>query len=258
MTSKLFFLVFARDGSLVHQKVEELQRLRVSYVVVCGEKTPDDKVVYREPRGKYDAINFGFRFVPKDKDILALHDVDAKIYGLENMLDHFSSERVGLVYAKPLVYEGPQVAFYKILNAIRSRLPIASSGELMLVRREVLEHVLPLRPCKAEDSYILFSVLGRGYKAVFCRSCLVETHRTKRNEAEEDYKRINVAGIYQALTYARPPILVRVFYLLLPLMAPLLLVLGKKGYFWSRGILLGFFDYLRGDRSGSWQPTYME
>lgn len=37
-----------------------------------------------------------------------------------------------------------------------------------------------------------------------------------------------------------------------------LLILGKKGYFWMRGILLGVTDFLLGDRSGIWLPTYMK
>jgi glycosyltransferase involved in cell wall biosynthesis len=40
---------------------------------------------------------------------------------------------------------------------------------------------------------------------------------------------------------------------LLSLSSPLLPVLGKKGYFWMKGILSGFMDYLRGDRGGAWQ-----
>jgi hypothetical protein len=36
--------------------------------------------------------------------------------------------------------------------------------------------------------------------------------------------------------------------------SPLLLISGRKGYFWMKGILLGFLDYLRGDISGVWAP----
>jgi hypothetical protein len=55
---------------------------------------------------------------------------------------------------------------------------------------------------------------------------------------------------------SKPPMLVRLFYLLLPFVSPLLLVSGKKGYHWAKGILLGFVDYLRGDKAASWKPTY--
>ncbi len=251
-------MVLARDGSKIEQKKEELERLGLRYVIVCGEKKADERVVYREPRGKYDAINFGFQFVPEDTDIVALHDDDTRISGLEDMIQYFREANVALVYAEPLVLAGPQVAFYKILNALRNKVHVACSGELMLIRREVLERILPLRPCKAEDTYILFWVTAHRYRAIFCQTSKVETKRTKTSSAELEYKRINVAGIYQALSYVRPPILVRLFYLVLPFVAPLLMITGAKGYFWSKGILLGILDYLRGDRTGYWQPTYME
>jgi hypothetical protein len=86
----------------------------------------------------------------------------------------------------------------------------------------------------------------------------VETERTKTAEKEETYKRKTVGGIYQALAYTKPPYSIKLFYTLLPIACPLLLVLGKRGYFWMSGILLGFLDYLRGDRIGFWKPTYME
>jgi hypothetical protein len=37
----------------------------------------------------------------------------------------------------------------------------------------------------------------------------------------------------------------------------MLFLTGDKGYFWTRGILAGFTDYLRGDKSGTWETTYM-
>ena len=122
----------------------------------------------------------------------------------------------------------------------------------------MLRKILPIRPCKAEDSYMLFKVLEFKHKAVFCEECYAETERTKTAEKEETYKRKTVAGIYQALVYTQPPYLVKLFYVLLPIACPLLLILGKKGYFWMKGILLGLLDYLRGDRTGVWQPTYMK
>jgi hypothetical protein len=127
----------------------------------------------------------------------------------------------------------------------------------MLIRYDVLKRIIPIKPCKAEDSYILFKVLESDAKAVFCDECYVETERTKIAEKEEAYKRKTVGGIYQALSYAKPPCAIRLFYAILPIACPLLLVFGKKGYFWTKGILLGLKDYLRGDRTGVWQPTYM-
>lgn len=256
--SKLFFIVLARDRKMVREKIRELRSLGVSYVVVCGEDLQEEGVVYRPPKGKYDAINFGACFIPEGTEVVALNDVDTKIYGFKHMLHYFQDENVALVFAKPLIYKGPQVAFYKIMNAIRKYIPIASSGELMLIRRKVLEKVLPLKPCKAEDTYILFKVLELGYKAIFCEECLVVTERTKSPRGEMDYKRINTAGIYQALSYTKPPILVRLFYLLLPLLSILFIILGKTGYYWSKGIITGFLDYLRGDRTGVWKQTYMK
>jgi cellulose synthase/poly-beta-1,6-N-acetylglucosamine synthase-like glycosyltransferase len=215
-------------------------------------------IVYREPKGKYDAINFGMSFLPKDVEVVALNDVDTRIHNINAALKQFDSERVGLVFAKVSVREGPQRFFYVILDFLRRRLPITASGELMLVRRDILERILPIRPCKAEDSYILFKVLELKREVVFCEKCYAVTERTKRIEMEEPYKRKTVCGIYQALGFSRPPFLIRMFYALLPISSPLLLAFGKKGYFWMRGILLGLKDYLRGDRSGTWQTTYME
>jgi hypothetical protein len=91
---------------------------------------------------------------------------------------------------------------------------------------------------------------------VLSEECSVETEKTKAAEKEEIYKRRTVSGLYQALAYTKPPYLLKLFYVLLPFACPLLLVLGKRGYFWMRGILLGLIDYLRGDRTGVWQPTY--
>jgi cellulose synthase/poly-beta-1,6-N-acetylglucosamine synthase-like glycosyltransferase len=147
--------------------------------------------------------------------------------------------------------------FLHLQNQIRQKIPITASGELILIKRSVFERVLPLKPCKAEDCYILFKVLEHGYDAVFCDECYAETERTKTAEEEEAYKRRTVAGIYQALSYTRPSLSIRLFYIILPLLSPLLLVSGKNGYFWMKGILLGFMDYLHGDRSGVWQATYM-
>jgi cellulose synthase/poly-beta-1,6-N-acetylglucosamine synthase-like glycosyltransferase len=255
---KSFFLVLARDERHVNEKIAELKSLGVPYLVVCGKNINHLNVVYREPKGKFDAINFGARFVPENADVVVLNDVDTKIHNFQAALQHFKRKEVALVFARVSVKEGPQRWFYVFLDFLRRRLPIAASGELMLIRRSVLMKILPIRPCKAEDSYILFKVLELKHKAVFCEESYVETERTKTAEKEEDYKRRTVAGIYQALAYSKPPYLVKLFYVLLPFACPLLLVLGKRGYFWTKGILLGLIDFLRGDRTGVWQPTYME
>lgn len=255
---KPFFLVLARDKKHVNEKAEELKDLGVPYLIVCGKKLNHPNVVYCEPKGKYDAINFGARFIPEDVDLVVLNDVDTKIRNFEAALDCFGAEEAALAFAKVRVKHGPQNSFYVFLDSIRRKIPIAASGELMLVRRDILEMVLPLTPCKAEDSYIMFKVLELGHKVLFNESCYVVTERTMAVEDEEDYKRKTVCGLYQALAYTRPSRLIRLFYILLPFASPLLLVLGKKGYFWTKGILRGIGDYLRGDRTGIWQSTYLK
>jgi hypothetical protein len=128
----------------------------------------------------------------------------------------------------------------------------------MLMSYNALKRMVPIKPCKAEDSYLLFKALELKNKCVFCEESYVETKRTKTAEKEEIYKRKTVGGIYQALAYTKPPYMIKIFYVLLPLFSPLLLFAGRSGYFWLKGILLGFVDYLRGDKSGIWQTAYME
>lgn len=248
----------ARDEKHVNDKIRELENLGLSYLIVCGEKLDHPNVVYRKPLGKYDAINFGMSLLPKDVGTVAINDVDTNIHGLGTIIKRFMCSDTALVFSRVVVKRGPQISFYSYLDAVRRKILVCASGELMIIRREVLDGILPLRPCKAEDSYILFKVLELGYKAVLCEESYVVTERTKSVENEETYKRKTVGGLYQALSYTRPPRSIRLFYSLLPLLSPLLLVLGRKGYYWMRGILLGFSDYLRGDRTGLWEPIYME
>jgi cellulose synthase/poly-beta-1,6-N-acetylglucosamine synthase-like glycosyltransferase len=254
MEMRVFFVVLARDASAVEKKASELNSLGFSYVIVCGEKVNRPNVVYREPRGKYDAINYGLRFVPSDTDVVAFNDVDTEIHNFDRALRLLQDKSVSLVFVRVDVEHGPQLTFYSFLDALRRRIPIAASGELMLIRREFLRDIIPLKGCKAEDSYILFKVLENGGRAAFCEECYVTTKRTTRAEQEEAYKRRTVGGIYQALSMSKPPIVVRLFYTALPFVSPLLLVLGKKGYYWAKGMLLGYVDYARGDKTASWKP----
>ena len=249
----IHFLILARDGNYLNSKIKELKSIGIPYIIVCGEKINNPNIIYREPKGKYDAINYGVNFIPKDTDIVILNDVDTKIYELDYAIKQFYSENTSLVFSKVNVKEGPQTVFYKILDNIRNKLLITASGELMLISYKELLKIVPIKPCKAEDTYILFKLLEKKKKAVFCTKCYVETERTKTIEEEEHYKRRTVCGIYQALSYTRPPLLIKTFYYYLPFFSPFLMVTGKKGYYWMRGILLGLYDYLRGDQSGTWK-----
>lgn len=253
----MFFLVLARDKTHVFDKIKELEGLGVQYKIVCGERIEHPNVVYQFPRGKYAAINFGLSLIPSEVEIVVMNDVDTRIHKFSLALEGFHDPDVGIVFGAELVNMGPQRLFFRLLNPIRRKIPIAGSGELMLIRKNVLEQVCPLKPCKAEDTYILLKTLQLGYKVLFCEDCYAETERTKTADKEEPYKRKTVAGIYQALSYTRPPSLVKLFYVLLPMASPLLLVMGRNGYYWMRGILLGLQDFLRGDQSGCWDTGYM-
>ncbi len=230
-----FFLVLARDRNHVGRKIAELEKMDVPFLVVCGEKFDHPAVVYREARGKWDAINFGSRFVPKEFDVIVLNDVDTSIHNFEHAIQHLDAKK-DLIYCRVKVSGGPQVKFYRILNPIRRRLHVAASGELMLVKRRVFESVLPIPPCIAEDSYILFKALELRYRAHFCTKTYVTTERTVNAEEEEVYKTRTTLGIYQALTYAKALPWIRVFYRLLPLTSLLLVVAGEDGMAWVRGI----------------------
>ncbi len=253
---KVFFIALARNGSGVKEKAAELLELGYPFSIVCGEKVDLPGVVYREPKGKSDAINFSLGLIPSDTDVVAFNDVDTTIHNFYAALRLISNKDISLVFVKVDVKKGPQVTFYSILDMVRKRIPVAASGELMLIRYDLLRKIMPLQPCKAEDSYILFKSLEKGSRTVFCESCHVVTKRTTFAREEEDYKRRTVGGLYQALSMTKPPLIVRLFYLLLPFLSSLLLVFGKKGYYWNKGILLGFVDYVRGDRASSWVPTY--
>jgi hypothetical protein len=77
-TANPFFIVLARNQRHVEEKIKELENMRIPYLIVCGEKMDHPKVVYREAKGKWDAINFGSRFIPKDVNVVVLNDVDTR------------------------------------------------------------------------------------------------------------------------------------------------------------------------------------
>jgi len=208
--------------------------MNVPFLVVCGEKMRHPHIIHRKARGKWDAINFGSNFLPNDAEVVVLNDVDTKIHNIGDTAALLN--RFDLIYCGVHVSEGPQVKFYKILDPIRKKLHIAASGELMMMKKEVFERVLPIPPCMAEDSYILFKALEMGYETHFCTSMYVTTARTLHAREEEDYKARTTLGIYQALKYAKPPPWIRVFYIVLPMFAPLLAIASVDGRAWVKGI----------------------
>lgn len=241
--ANIFFIVLARNCKNVDAKILELQKMNVPFLMVCGEKMNHPNVVYRANAGKWDAINFGASFVPKETTAIVLNDVDTKIHNFRHALLYLN-KKISLVYCRVAVSKGPQVKFYKILNPLRRKFHIAASGELMLIKKEVFERVLPLPPCIAEDSYILFKALELGVKAHFSTKTYVTTERTVDAAQEAKYKNRTTLGIYQALDYAKPPPIIRIFYMTLPLFAPLLTLAGKDGRAWTTGINRGFKDHI--------------
>lgn len=256
---EVFVIIVSRDASGVSEKLRTFEKLGLDHIVICGEMMNIPRVYFRAPRGKFDAINYGFSKVPHNKTFVILNDADSMVLSPEKAFEHFADPKVGMVHGTIQVAGGPQVLFYRILYRVIDHIgPVAANGEYTVVRREILNRILPLPPCKAEDSLLMFKVLEAGYQVVYDRRVKVLTKRTTAPEKEEDYKRINVAGIYQALSYSSPPPVIRAFYFLLPIFAPLLLIAGQSGRFWLKGIIEGLADFLKGDRSGSWQPTYLE
>jgi hypothetical protein len=243
--SNIFFVVLARNASRVFGKIEELENLQVKYIVICGEKFNHPRVVERKPLGKWDAINFAAQFVPSSSEIVALNDVDTKIHNLN--VTNISLHEYDLIYCDVRVESGPQTKFYKLLNPLRKKFNIAASGELMFISRLLFTQVLPIPPCIAEDSYILFKALELGHRVRFDPQTFVTTQRTLNAEMERSYKRRTTLGIYQALRYTKPPPAVITFYYLLPFFAPLLACAGENGRAWVRGIMEGFTGSISGD-----------
>ncbi|RLJ01785.1 MAG: hypothetical protein DRP08_05130 [Candidatus Aenigmatarchaeota archaeon] len=233
---KPFVLVLARNKRFVDSKIQELERLGLDFLIICGERVEHPAVIFRKAIGKWDAINFGARFVPKKADIVVLNDVDTRIHNFWHSLSHLD-DGADLVYCRVNVSQGPQVKFYRIADPIRKYFHIFASGELMLIRKKVFRRLLPIPPCVAEDSYMLFKVLELGYKAYFCTETYTITDRTVNVEEEEAYKARTTLGIYQVLRYVKPPPWIRIFYTLLPMIAPLLSLVGKEGLSWVKGII---------------------
>lgn len=251
--SEVFFIVSARTQEGVVEKTFELRKLDVPFIVICGEKMNYSNVVYREKKGKFDAINFAAKFIGKNIKIVCLNDVDTKLFNFAKAVELMRGSNAGLVFCKVKVNGGPQVQFYSLMDKIRRYVPITSSGELMLIRKKVFDEVLPIPPCKTEDNYVSFKVAELGYRVLFCEDCWVETKRTQTFEEESLYKTRTVTGVYQALALSKTNPLIRAFYLGLPLISPILLLQGKRGAAWVKGIIQGFTNFLRGDTAGAFE-----
>ncbi len=228
-------MVMARDAKNVPQKISELQGTGIPFVIVCGEKVNHPNVVYRKASGKWDAINFGAKYIPSSAEIIIFNDVDNEIHNFELSLNCIMS-KADLVHCQIKVSNGPQIMFYRLVNPIRQKFNMFASGDLMLIKRGVFEAISPIPPCIAEDSYMLFKALELGFRAYFCTEAYVTTKKTSNNNEEEAYKTRTTLGIYQALNYAKPPITIRIFYYLLPAFSPLLIVSGESGIAWAKGI----------------------
>lgn len=161
--------------------------------------------------------------------------------------------QAGIVFCKIKVNSGPQLQFYSLMDKIRRIVPITSSGDLMLIRKNIFDQILPIPPCKTEDNYISFKAPELGYRVVFCEECWVETKKTSTLQEESEYKARTVTGLYQAVSLTKTTPLIRVFYLCLPIITPLLLLQGKRGAVWAKGILQGFTNFLKGDKEGAFE-----
>jgi hypothetical protein len=240
-----FFIVSARNQEHLAGKIKELEKMNAHFVIVCGESVKHSNVVYRQINGKWDAINYASKFIPEVANVIVLNDVDTIIHNFREALMSIEKNTKDLIYCKVVVSRGPQLKFYKLLNPIRKICQIAASGELMIMSKEVFKDVLPLPPCMAEDSYILFKALELGYRTSFNDKTFVTTERTTNPKDEETYKHRTTLGIYQALDHSKPPILIRIFYTILPLVAPLLAFGGKDGRAWSKGIEKALSDHIK-------------
>ena len=236
----------ARDHRWVESKIAELEKLGQPYVIICGENLNLRNVVYRKPIGKWDAINYGHGLVPPHADVVVLNDVDTRIVGFEEALACMRATALDLAYCAVKPTMGPQREFYAIADPIRKRFHIFASGELMLVRRHVLDRLIPIPPCVGEDSYLLFKALELGYKTGFLRDTYAVTQRTANAKEEQAYKERTTLGVLQALDFSNPPPWIRLFYWLTPILALLLRPVGSAGQSWSKGMLRGFRLHLRG------------
>ncbi len=211
-----------------------MESIGIPFIVICGERFDDSHVIQRSPIGKWDAINFGYRFIPEDTDIVIINDVDTSIHRLDSA--QAMATTYDLVYCAVKPEEGPQKSFYAFADPLRERLNLFASGELMLIRKKALDRLMPIPPCMAEDSYLLFRALEFNQRVRFCTDAYVTTSRTANAAEEIAYKERTTLGILQALDYAKPSIGIRLFYQALPLLVIPLMLMGENGRAWGSGI----------------------
>ena len=231
---------------MVEAKLKDLKSYGIPYLVVCGERFDAPGVEYREALGKWDALNFGYRFIPEDTDIVMINDVDTVIHRLDFALGLAS--KFDLVYCAVRPGEGPQKSFYAFADPLRERLNLFASGELMLVRKSALDRLMPVPPCMAEDSYLLFKAMELNQTVKFCRDTYVTTSRTANAAEEVAYKERTTLGILQALDYAKPPVPIRLFYQALPLFALPMMFMGENGNAWATGIMRAVRLHMEGSK----------
>jgi hypothetical protein len=231
---------------MVESKIRELESYGFPYIVVCGEDMGTDGVIFRRAVGKWDAINYGCRYVPRGVDIVVINDVDTAIHKLDGALALAS--KFDVVYCAVDPRGGPQASFYSFADPLRERLNLFASGELMVIRKRALDELIPIPPCMAEDSYLLFKAMELNYRVRFCRSTHVTTSRTTNADEEVVYKERTTLGILQALDHSRPPVAIRLFYRSLPLLAIPLTLLGENGRAWSEGIMRAVKLHVEGSK----------
>ena len=104
---KIFFIVPAKNKQNVFQKIRELETLGYRYLIVCGESINHPHIVYCPPKGKYDALNYGTKFIPHNAEVIAFNDADTEICNFHTLIPYFQSKDFTLIFTKVNVMKGP-------------------------------------------------------------------------------------------------------------------------------------------------------
>lgn len=252
----VFVIVLDKTGRFIEYYLNFLRKIGASFIIISGAKHQDGTVIYRDPRGKYDVINYSLKFIPNNASIVIFLDADVIEPPIEECVRVFRENGLDLAFpALEILDNTRQRLFTRILDEIRRHLSlITANGEMMIIKADKLPYLLPLPPCKAEDTLLLFRALERGFRVEFLSNIHVKTIRPYYTLVDEElYKRRVTCGIYQALSMVKHlPALIRIFYKVLPLLSPLLIVLERTGISFAKGIIRGYCDYLLGDRSGAY------